>query len=772
LIEHIQPIDKWGTNYHVTPIAGRQLSSFIRIFASEPNTTVYRNGIEWFHLSQVGGVEPKGWTTRRAVEEKYENHIDPVIISADKPIQVVQFNHSSTSGDNGSDPFMMVLTPIENYYTETLFCTPGDPDDTYWCFEKNYVNVIYKANADGTIPDSLEYGIPSDNGEIVWNSFNKVIDKSMVQNFINPDTTDGRYWYNAQLLLPNPSGVYAMRSAEPFMLYGYGSQSAESYGYPIGGIEFYTKGDDNEQNKDNVAPIVEYTQGCYGNITATGIELPDDDDIRSNFESIALIQEQSNNYMLIWKPSKLEKGITRELPFELKVIDESVDGKAVVKLVDVDGNETLVEFDYFAVKLEFDSTSANFGDIFADDTVITKTMKLYNRSSKTVIIDSLYLISENNQMGYSYNGFKVSNNLYSNNNGKLPNYEFIQGDSLEFEVTFDPNTIKNLIDQGQMTFIDSIYVKAEYNEEVAEYCFSKSVGVVSASFSKLESPVIKVSDLDFGTIEVAIPKEKAPVLKATIENVGGSDLIITDITVVDTVFTHNWFNKSFPITIEPRQAEEISVSFIPSRKGEITGKIEFVSNSDFNDFNHDAVLELNGLGIILEKPKQLSPENKSTEVPLTPTFIWSKVNDIDKYRIYVDETDTFANPIIEKEVTGTEYTVTTPLDYSTKYYWYLVARDNGNMIVSEDVWSFTTVADVGISDELKSTLRIQPNPADEFITVVSDYFIQNIKIYNQSGQLMLETEKSKIDISELATGVYFLIVESENGIEKGVFIKE
>ena len=63
-----------------------------------------------------------------------------------------------------------------------------------------------------------------------------------------------------------------------------------------------------------------------------------------------------------------------------------------------------------------------------------------------------------------------------------------------------------------------------------------------------------------------------------------------------------------------------------------------------------------------------------------------------------------------------------------------------------------------MGDETAMTLTILPNPAKDLIIVESESKIQSIKVYSQTGQLVIDTHNPKIDISNLAIGAYFVLL--------------
>lgn len=65
-----------------------------------------------------------------------------------------------------------------------------------------------------------------------------------------------------------------------------------------------------------------------------------------------------------------------------------------------------------------------------------------------------------------------------------------------------------------------------------------------------------------------------------------------------------------------------------------------------------------------------------------------------------------------------------------------------------------------LNDENIEDFIIYPNPASDLIKIkTSRTILEEIKIYDISGDLILSTDKSEIDVSEFAKGVYFIVTE-------------
>ncbi|MEI6089054.1 MAG: fibronectin type III domain-containing protein [bacterium] len=98
----------------------------------------------------------------------------------------------------------------------------------------------------------------------------------------------------------------------------------------------------------------------------------------------------------------------------------------------------------------------------------------------------------------------------------------------------------------------------------------------------------------------------------------------------------------------------------------------------------------------LAKVTNLNPADLATGIKLNPILSYSAVTDADSYQIQLSDVSNLANLIIDEEVSGTELTSSTKLDFSKKYYWRVLAKDNFS---EEGPWSdiiaFTTKNPLG-----------------------------------------------------------------------------
>jgi hypothetical protein len=92
--------------------------------------------------------------------------------------------------------------------------------------------------------------------------------------------------------------------------------------------------------------------------------------------------------------------------------------------------------------------------------------------------------------------------------------------------------------------------------------------------------------------------------------------------------------------------------------------------------------------------KLTAPEAGATDVPITNIgFTWTIVEAADTYDFVLSANADLSSPLETKTgLTGTGYTYTGTLDYSTPHYWQVTAKKGANVISQSSVGTFTTMS--------------------------------------------------------------------------------
>ena len=129
-----------------------------------------------------------------------------------------------------------------------------------------------------------------------------------------------------------------------------------------------------------------------------------------------------------------------------------------------------------------------------------------------------------------------------------------------------------------------------------------------------------------------------------------------------------------------------------------------------------------------------------------------------------------------KSFTGTAYAVT------DTFVYFVTARDSA--IYKVTMKSFaggskgkTTFnfyqATLGLeSSELAEAVSLYPNPSNGIVRISSDFSIESISVMDLQGQMLLSTKENFIDASNLNTGIYLVLIQTEAGLIKKTLIKE
>jgi|GEM_PF-1334669 len=96
-------------------------------------------------------------------------------------------------------------------------------------------------------------------------------------------------------------------------------------------------------------------------------------------------------------------------------------------------------------------------------------------------------------------------------------------------------------------------------------------------------------------------------------------------------------------------------------------------------------------------------------------------------------------------------------------------RDTEVVIFGDEV-----IVNNDVLTQLDNTIQLYPNPAKNFVTIQGD-FIQSAKIYNAAGQIVKQQNSfsnTSINIQDLSSGVYVVVLQTENNIYQSRLIKQ
>ena len=201
LYEQLFPVNTWGQNFTVVPYKGRNSNGdLFRVISSEGDTEV--------SITTDSGVTT---TTTLVAAGNYltENVNEAVSISANRPVQVVQYSKSQCAELQGAltgDPFMLVVSPNEQLLKKVTFNTlRADVIDSY------FTTVIAKTSSR---TNTKLNGASINDSE--WTALNS-----------NPDLS------YARLDLVGDRD-YTLEAEDGFISYVYGFGNIESFGYAAG----------------------------------------------------------------------------------------------------------------------------------------------------------------------------------------------------------------------------------------------------------------------------------------------------------------------------------------------------------------------------------------------------------------------------------------------------------------------------------------------------------------------------------------------------------
>jgi hypothetical protein len=536
------PVYAWGKTYFVTPIFGanrmRNQNSVIRIFAKEPNTKVYMDGQEYAVIPKgFGGLRNEAWLD---IEDPDPSGPRPIVISADKPIYVVQYNKGQeTDPPQPTDPFQMALPSLEQAQTHVIFCTPGARGGIY-SFPRNFINFVFPLNPDGTLPVDLEFG-EMVGGQLVWTPIRSKFGPNITGVFAGQ--YQGRRWGFKLLVLPG-NGVYQIRSRSgqnPFMAYSYGGSDYDSYGF-VTTMAFGKM----LPPQDTIPPLVTWTLGCNGAAEGLAVERPAESSIRSNFANVYLDPDVSFNYSLTLL-DQIIPGTTSAVRWRLDVIDPTQPARARVVFIDRKGNDTCITAEYLPFRAEMNPGRLDYGLLKVGQ---SRQMTLTISNPLTYAITLTEIRLKQGNQGFA---FTVP-----------PTVPLVlqPGEQREYTVRFTATQ--------QGTFVDSVGFGNE-----CEFRYWTELR------AQVGEPVISATDYDYGA---AVPVGTEVPGWIQVRNEGSVDLVITGYTGPSDPATFrlvNWptISPATPLVVRPGASVTLQVNFAPSAPQAYSDAIVFHSDA-------------------------------------------------------------------------------------------------------------------------------------------------------------------------------------------------
>jgi hypothetical protein len=172
----------------------------------------------------------------------------------------------------------------------------------------------------------------------------------------------------------------------------------------------------------------------------------------------------------------------------------------------------------------------------------------------------------------------------------------------------------------------------------------------------------------------------------------------------------------------------------------------------------------------------LTPADNSTDIKQTPLLTWEAIAGVHGYQVQVALTDNFAELLVNSfvDVESSSLSVPLVLEKNTQYFWRVRAYKTIDSCNWSDIWSFTTLPPVGISEPGDiAGLSIYPNPVSEKLFVKMDSRTEEaitVMISDLLGKPIIEQSFSfnadgkiqTIDVSTLPKGVYMLRIKNGN----------
>ena len=526
------PSMSWGHYCFVPKVPNRKTSSLIKIFAKDSNTKISRDGMYIGNIETNGGVEGRGFLKMRLSADSIPKS---ACISGDKPISVTLFN-TGIEEDGvpypNSDPFQMLVIPMEQFMTEMTFCSPGITGGK--TFAENYINLVYEIDENSYMPDDMIIAGPITNGNIQWKQINSLYPGK--DEFFVSDLSSRRYAVKTLQLAGD--GVYIIKSKKPFGAYSFGYSPYDSYGYPSGMYNMDLTKDDNEP------PKPDYTMCCYGTISdGTITDYPDDNRVRTNLALLIMHKELSENYMFSYQ--EFIPGVSRTTYWILEPEDVSKPAKAVITFADRRGNDTTLILNYVPNHPVLNKKFVNYGQVAQNDSLEKDVYLVSKIKDDAIRIMSISLKKMNS-------GFSIVS---------APPTPFLLQPLDSVKITVRYKALTQIEQWDSLGFCDDLH------------CFNQTKMLAGTG-----EPIMFCEDVDFGIVNFGDSLTKY----FKVKNNGSSELIIykTVYPYAKGVNLVPEIEESGPLTLAPYEEKTFALTYTPlHRVFGVHDRVDFIANT-------------------------------------------------------------------------------------------------------------------------------------------------------------------------------------------------
>ena len=179
----------------------------------------------------------------------------------------------------------------------------------------------------------------------------------------------------------------------------------------------------------------------------------------------------------------------------------------------------------------------------------------------------------------------------------------------------------------------------------------------------------------------------------------------------------------------------------------------------------------------IEIPTLISPANGATNQVINSLILdWGNATNAVFYEYQYDTDVQFTNPAPTSATTTVSTAIINGLSNNTTYFWRVRTNDGNNFSSWSTIWSFTTISNIGISENTDS-FKFYPNPSKDYLYLnFGNSNPKTVSIYDLLGKLILSSnytdKQTQLDIHLLPSGTYFIKITDQSKTITKTFVKQ